>query len=119
MTLIGETFVQLGGKINAHNLQNLGAEFRPAVGKLSHVLQIPFGKPCGPPRHDIHWSDETTIRTRIPDELSGMEYPHGLATKNGFSLARNEDNSIRYLATLVDDYLAGREVDPTGKARQF
>jgi hypothetical protein len=45
MTLIGETFVQFGGKIGAHNLQKFGAECRSALGKLSHVLQVPFGKP--------------------------------------------------------------------------
>ena len=103
MSLIRETFLQLGGKINAHNRQKFGAEFRSALGKLPHVLQIPFGKPCGPPRHDVHWSDETTIRTRIPDELSGTEHPHGLATADGFSFAGNEDNRVRYVAPLFDD----------------
>ena len=48
MTLIDEALVQFGGKIGAHNLQKFGAEFRSALGKLPHVLQVPFGKPCGP-----------------------------------------------------------------------
>ena len=119
MTLICETFVQFGGKISAHKTQKFGAEFRPALGELSHVLQIPGGKPCGPPRHHVRWTDETTVRARIPDELSGTIREDGLATENRFSFAGNEDNRLRYLVTLFDDYLARRDVDPSGKARHF
>jgi uncharacterized protein YbjT (DUF2867 family) len=36
----GDTFVQFDGRISAHNLQKFGAEFRPALGELPHVLQI-------------------------------------------------------------------------------
>jgi hypothetical protein len=116
---IGDTFVQFGGKISAHNLQKFGAEFRPALGELSHVLQIPRGKPCRPARHHVHWTDEATIRTHIPDELSGTVRQDGLATENPFSFAGNEDNRLGYPVTPFDDYLARREVDPAGKARHF
>ena len=119
MTLIGEALVQFGGKIGAHNLQKFGAEFRSALGKLPHVLQVPFGKPCGSACHDVHWTDEAAIGTRIADELSGTEHYHGLATENRFSFAGNEDNRVRNLVTLLDDYLARREVDPVGKAHHF
>src|ERR1700733_454658 len=100
MTLIGDIFVQFGGKINAHNSQKLGTEFRSAFGKLSHVLQIPFGKPCWPPRDDVHRTDEATICTDIADELSGTERRHGFATENRFSFAGNEENRLIYLVTF-------------------
>jgi len=119
MTLIGETLVQFGGKIGAHNLQKFGAEFRSALGKLSHVLQIPFGKPCRPPRHDVRWTDESAVRTRIPDELPGSEHYRRLATDNRFSFAGNKDNRVRNPVTPFDDYLARREVDPVGKAHHL
>ena len=54
MPLIGETFVELGGEIGAHDLQKLGAEFRPDLGELSHLLQIPGGDPGGPAHHHVH-----------------------------------------------------------------
>jgi hypothetical protein len=119
MTLIGETLVQFGGKIGAHNLQKFGAEFRSALGKLSHVLQIPFCKPCGPPRHDVHWTNKATIRTRIPDKLPGTEHYHGFATENRFSFAGNEANRVRNPVTPFDDYLARREVDPGARLNIF
>ena len=92
--------MQFGGKISAHILQKFGAEFRPALGELPHLLQIPRGKPCGPPRDHVHWTDEATIRTHIPDELSGTVRQDGLATQNRFSFPGNEDNRVRYLLTL-------------------
>src|ERR1700722_1604503 len=116
MTLIDETLVQFGGKISAHNLQKFGAEFRPALGELPHVLQIPHGKPCVPARHYVHWTDEATIRAHIPDELSGTVRQASRTAANCFDFAGNEDYRVGYLLTLFDDYLAGREVDPARKA---
>src|ERR1700719_1287054 len=52
-------------------------------------------------------------------QLSGTVRQDGLATQNRFSFPGNEDNRVRYLLTLFDDYLARREGDPAGKARHF
>jgi hypothetical protein len=35
------------------------------------VLQIPGGKPCRSQQSHLRWTDEATVRTHIPDELSG------------------------------------------------
>ena len=40
--------MQFGRKVSAHNMQELGAEFRPARGELCHLLHIPHGEPVGP-----------------------------------------------------------------------
>jgi hypothetical protein len=85
----------------------------------SYVLPLPHGKPCVPPRHHVHRTYEATIGTHISDELSGTIRQDSLATANCFDFPGNEDNCVRYLLTLFDNYLARREVDPAGKAGQF
>jgi hypothetical protein len=119
MTLTFETLMQFDGEIGGHDLQKLSAEFRPSLGELSHLFQIPSGKPRGSPCDHVHWTDEAAIRADISDELSGTIREGGLVTENRFSLAGNEDNRFRYVVTPSDDYLARQEVHPPGKTRHF
>ena len=61
MTLIGETFVQLGGKINAHNLQKLRAVL--GVSNGIQAAQIFFRR--GEQIHQIRITQRERLQSRV------------------------------------------------------
>ena len=71
MTLIGETLVQFGGKIGAHNLQKFGAEFRSARHEFPELLQVPLCQSCGAAHHHIHGTGQAAVGAHVPDQLTG------------------------------------------------